>query len=50
VVTDEMLIAPLQMRSGAQHIHGLRRTHATPLLAAGVDVKTVSERLGHDTV
>jgi integrase len=29
-------------------LHGLRHTHATLLLEAGVDVKTVSERLGHD--
>ena len=31
-------------------IHGLRHTHATLLLEEVVDVKTVSERLGHDTV
>ena len=31
-------------------MHGPRHTHATLLLEAGVDVKTVSERLGHDTV
>jgi integrase len=31
-------------------LHGLRHTHATLLLEAGVDVKTVSERLGHDNV
>jgi len=30
--------------------HGLRHTHATLLLEEGVDVKTVSERLGHDSV
>ena len=30
-------------------LHGLRHTHATLLLEAGVDVKTVSERLGHDS-
>lgn len=28
-------------------LHDLRHTHATTLLEAGVDVKTVSERLGH---
>jgi len=28
-------------------LHDLRHTHATHLLAAGVDVKIVSERLGH---
>jgi integrase len=31
-------------------LHGLRHTHATLLIEAGVDVKTVSERLGHDSV
>lgn len=30
--------------------HGLRHTHATMLLAAGVNEKTISERLGHSTV
>jgi len=30
--------------------HSLRHTHATQLLAAGVDMKTVSERLGHADV
>lgn len=29
--------------------HSLRHTHASLLLAAGVDVKTVSERLGHSS-
>ncbi len=31
-------------------MRGLRHSHATLLLEAGVDVNTVSERLGHDTV
>jgi integrase len=31
-------------------LHDLRHTHATLLLEDGVDVKTVSERLGHDSV
>jgi integrase len=31
-------------------LHGLRHRHATLLLEEGVDVKTVSERLGHDSV
>ncbi len=36
-------------RSGPPRIrlHDLRHTHATQLLAAGVNVKIVSERLGH---
>ena len=31
-------------------MHSLRHTHATQLLAAGVDAKTVSKRLGHSSV
>ncbi|QXU55230.1 tyrosine-type recombinase/integrase [Rhodococcus sp. LW-XY12] len=31
-------------------LHGLRHTHASLLLAAGVPVKVVSERLGHASV
>jgi integrase len=31
-------------------LHDLRHTHATLLLAAGIPVKVVSERLGHCTV
>jgi integrase len=27
--------------------HGLRHTHASQLIAAGVDIVTVSKRLGH---
>lgn len=30
--------------------HSLRHTHATLLIAAGVPVKVVSERLGHKSV
>lgn len=30
--------------------HDLRHTHATQLLQAGVDVKSVSERLGHSSI
>ena len=30
-------------------LHDLRHTHATLMLAAGVPVKVVSERLGHST-
>jgi site-specific recombinase XerD len=31
-------------------VHDLRHTHASLLIAAGVPVKVVSERLGHATV
>jgi len=39
-------------RSGLPYInfHGMRHTHATLLLAAGVNPKVVSERLGHASV
>lgn len=30
--------------------HGLRHTHAIMLLESGVDIKTVSDRLGHKTI
>ena len=31
-------------------IHDLRHAHATLMRKAGVDLKTVSERLGHSTI
>ena len=31
-------------------IHDLRHTHATLLLAQGVDIKTISQRLGHSNI
>lgn len=31
-------------------IHDIRHTHATLLLAQGVDIKTISERLGHSNI
>ena len=42
----------LVARYGLRRItfHGLRHTHASHLLAAGVNIKVVSERLGHASV
>ena len=39
-------------RSGIRHIklHGIRHTHATALMAAGVNPKVVQQRLGHSDV
>ena len=31
-------------------LHGLRHTHATHLIASGLDIKSVSARLGHATI
>lgn len=31
-------------------LHGLRHTHATLLISKGIDMKTVSERVGHEDV
>jgi integrase len=44
--------ARLVRRAGVRAVtlHGLRHTHATPLLGANVHPKVVSERLGHATV
>ena len=41
--------ARIVARSGLPHIrfHDLRHTHASLLVAAGIPVKVVSERLGH---
>ncbi|MBC3887236.1 tyrosine-type recombinase/integrase [Acetobacterium paludosum] len=32
------------------HIHSLRHTNASILIASGVDLKTVSSRLGHSNL
>ncbi len=36
--------------SQAVNIHGVRHTHATLLIRAGVDIKVVSERLGRQDI
>jgi len=45
------LFAKLVARAGVPRIrlHDLRHTHASLALAAGVDIKVVSSRLGHST-
>jgi integrase len=40
----------LEQRWPRIRLHDLRDSHATHLLAAGVNVKVVSERLGHASV
>ena len=39
-----------ELRLPRMRFHDLRHAHATQLLAAGVDPKAVSERLGHSSV
>ena len=47
--STSQLFARIVARSGLPHIrfHDLRHTHASLLVAAGIPVKVVSERLGH---
>ena len=42
----------IRKRAGLPHIrfHDLRHTHATLLIAHGVDMKTASERIGHEDI
>lgn len=47
--SKERASALLKQRPGIR-FHDLRHTHASHLLAAGVNVKVVSERLGHASV
>ena len=49
--TMTSLFRDLARRAGLNiTFHGLRHTHATHLLRAGIHVKVVSERLGHSTI
>ncbi|MFO1445993.1 tyrosine-type recombinase/integrase [Bacillus sp. Bva_UNVM-123] len=46
------VIDSILKKTNLHHItpHGLRHTHAILLLESGVDIKTVSDRLGHSTI
>ena len=51
---DRLVVPRRKMSDGERgrlpprsRFHGLRHSHASQLLAAGVNVKVVSERLGH---
>lgn len=43
-------LARKELRLPRVSFHGLRHTHATWLLESGVDMKVVSERLGHSSI
>jgi integrase len=44
-----LLLRQLKLPKGAS-LHTLRHSHTSHLLADGVDIATVSERLGHSSV
>lgn len=48
-VTFKGLLKKARLRDNIR-FHDLRHTHATQLLQAGVDIKSVSERLGHSSI
>lgn len=48
-VTFKGLLKKAGLRDNIR-FHDLRHTHATQLLQAGVDIKSVSERLGHSSI
>lgn len=48
-VTFKSLLKKAGLRDNIR-FHDLRHTHATQLLQAGVDIKSVSERLGHSSI
>jgi integrase len=45
-----LMYAALVLLPQGASLHSLRHTHASLLLADGVDLATVSERLGHSSV
>jgi integrase len=47
---DRTCFHDAEQRPPRVRFHDLRHTHATQLLAAGVNIKVVSERLGHASV
>ena len=47
VTTRQWFRAPAQFKLPAISLHALRHTHASQLIAAGLDVLTISRRLGH---
>ena len=47
VTTRQWFRALAQFKLPAISLHALRHTHASQLIAAGLDVLTISRRLGH---
>jgi len=46
-VTKEWIRALRELKLPAVSLHALRHTHASQLIASGMDVLTISRRLGH---
>jgi hypothetical protein len=46
-VTKEWIRALRELKLPAVSLHALRHTHASQLIASGMDVVTISRRLGH---
>ncbi len=46
-ITKEWSVAAASFGVGDVTLHGLRHTHASQLIDAGVDIVTISKRLGH---
>ena len=50
LTTFTLMPAASRCEAWVIRLHDLRHTHASHLLAAGINVKVVSERLGHASV